>query len=413
MFLSWGFACFIFVYRIASKMKVKLNYITKSELLHQKSTQEAKPVMRTKRAVTIVRRKVIAHESVNYNHLSNVIREEAGQDVVDYIQSHFPFRNRHTILYPSLQNSNVYDGVDFNDIRTIINLQEVNKHQRINSLFRSINTLLPESGFYVGCVETYDIRKNKLEKRFGRNLTKIIWLLDFIFNRVMPRVKITKRLYYFLTHNRYRALSLAETLGRLSYCGFEVIEFKEINNKIYFVVMKTKGPREEKYVSYGPFFPMNRIGKDGKMIKVFKMRTMHPYSEFLQDYIVKLNGYNAVGKPANDFRLTGWGRILRKLWIDELPQIVNVFRGELGLVGVRPLSSSRFNQFPEDLKQERIRYKPGCIPPYVSLCMPDAIGNIEAERIYLKQLSRRPVITNVKFFFMAVFNIATNRIRSA
>lgn len=392
-------------------MKVKFNYFAMSELLNSKSTPEARQPSNS-RSIARPGKKAVAREAFKHTHLTNAIREEAGEEVLEYIQEHFSFRNQQTILYTS-KDTGLYDEVDFNNIRAIINLQEVNKHQKINTLLRSINTLLPDSGFYVGCVETYDIRRKKIEARFGKMATNIIWMFDFVFNRVMPRVKFTKKVYYYLTRNKYRVISLAETLGRLAYCGFDIIEFKEINKKIYFVVMKTREPRTDANVSNGPFFPMNRVGKDGKMIKVYKLRTMHPYSEFLQDYIVKLNGYNEVGKPANDFRLTGWGKFFRKLWIDELPQVLNVFRGELGIVGVRPLSKSRYNQFPDDLKAERIRFKPGCIPPYVSLCMPDAEGNIEAERIYLKQMNQNPVITNVKFFFMAVYNIATNKIRSA
>jgi hypothetical protein len=157
---------------------------------------------------------------------------------------------------------------------------------------------------------------------------------------------------------------------------------------------------------------MTRIGKHGKLIKVYKVRTMHPYSEFLQDFIIKRNGYNHLGKPANDFRLTAWGKIFRKLWLDEIPQILNLIKGDLAIVGVRPLSQVRYNQFPEDIKKERIKYKPGCIPPYVSLCMPDAIGNITAERIYLREMRCRPFVTNMKYFLLAVYNIATNKIRS-
>ena len=344
--------------------------------------------------------------------LTQSIKEEAGEEVLSFIKDHLSFRNQETILYTSTK-TNLYDLVDFNRIRIIINLHKVNTHKQINSLFRSINTLLPDAGFYVGCVETYDIRKQKMLNRFGKKLTSILWIFDFIFNRVIPRVKITKGLYYSITKNKYRVVSLAETLGRLVYCGFEIIETKEINGLIYFVVIKTSEPRHELTVSNGPFFPMNRLGKNGKLIKVYKLRTMHPYSEFLQDYIVRLRGYNDAGKPADDFRLAGWGRFYRKLWLDEIPQIINIFRGELSIVGVRPLSKSRFDQFPEDLKEQRIKFKPGCIPPYVSLCMPDAAGNIEAERIYLKEMQQNPLITNCKYFILAVYNIATNKIRSA
>ena len=83
------------------------------------------------------------------------------------------------------------------------------------------------------------------------------------------------------------------------------------------------------------------------------------------------------------------------------------------LLGVRPLSQARFDEFPEDIKKERVKYRPGCIPPYVSLLMQDEKGNIEAERIYLKEKSKHPFSTDVKFLYLALYNILTNKIRSA
>jgi hypothetical protein len=140
---------------------------------------------------------------------------------------------------------------------------------------------------------------------------------------------------------------------------------------------------------------------------------MYPYSEFLQDFVLSLNGYNEVGKPANDFRVAGWGKLIRKLWIDELPQLINLLKGEMKLFGVRPLSKTRFSQFPEDLKDIRIMFKPGCFPPYVALCMPDDEGNIEAERIYLKEKTKHPLTTDTKYFLLAIYNILSNKIRSS
>jgi lipopolysaccharide/colanic/teichoic acid biosynthesis glycosyltransferase len=126
-----------------------------------------------------------------------------------------------------------------------------------------------------------------------------------------------------------------------------------------------------------------------------------------------MNGYNQFGKPANDFRLTGWGKIFRKLWLDELPQVLNVLRGELGIVGVRPLSKARFKELPLEIQKERIKFKPGLIPPYVSLNMPDDKGNIEAERIYMTERMLHPFRTDLKFFLLAVINILSGKIRSA
>jgi lipopolysaccharide/colanic/teichoic acid biosynthesis glycosyltransferase len=149
------------------------------------------------------------------------------------------------------------------------------------------------------------------------------------------------------------------------------------------------------------------------MIGVYKLRTMNPYSEYLQDYVIELNGYNELGKPKSDFRVTRWGRFLRKYWIDEIPQIINIIKGEMKLVGLRPLSRVRFKDFPKDLQKERIKYKPGCIAPYVALRMPDDRMNIEAERIYIRDLKCHPYLTDFRYFFKAVYNILTNKITSS
>ncbi len=133
-------------------------------------------------------------------------------------------------------------------------------------------------------------------------------------------------------------MSTAETLGRLVSCGFEIIEYKTIRNLTYFVVMKTRKPLFDKSPTYGPIVNLNRVGKNGKMIKVYKFRTMHPYAEYIQDFVLSLNGYSAIGKPAEDFRLTPGGKHSENIWLDETPQIINVLKGEMKLVGIRPVS---------------------------------------------------------------------------
>jgi lipopolysaccharide/colanic/teichoic acid biosynthesis glycosyltransferase len=129
--------------------------------------------------------------------------------------------------------------------------------------------------------------------------------------------------------------------------------------------------------------------------------------------VLKLNGYNSIGKPANDFRVTSWGKIIRKIWLDEIPQLLNVLKGDMNIVGVRPLSKVSFDLLPEDLKIKRIKYKPGCIPPNVSLCMKGLEGVINAERIYLDQMQHHQFLTPFKFFWMALFNIITHKVSSA
>ena len=300
-----------------------------------------------------------------------------------------------------------------NNVRAIIDFVKTNNKRYINKYFESINAMLPKAGIFVGCVETTNQRNKRIYRNRRSWVAKSAIFAEFIFHRVFPRMESFKKLYFSLTKGKYRFLSAAETLGRLVSCGFDIIEYKEIRNQTYFVVMKTREPHFDKSPSYGPLVKLRRVGKDGKIIEVYKFRTMHPYSEYIQDFVIKLNGYNAVGKPANDFRLTSWGKLFRKYWLDEVPQLINVFKGEMRIVGVRPLSRVRFNEFPADMQKERIKYKPGCIPPYVALNMPSETGNIEAERIYLKDKKKHPIRTDIIYIFRALRNIFGRKITSS
>jgi lipopolysaccharide/colanic/teichoic acid biosynthesis glycosyltransferase len=141
---------------------------------------------------------------------------------------------------------------------------------------------------------------------------------------------------------------------------------------------------------------------------------MHAYAEYLQDYVLKINGYAETGKPKDDFRLTPWGKILRRYWLDELPQLINVLKGELKLVGVRPISQRYFQDIPPDLQSMRLKFKPGCIPPYVALNRSSSLESVlQAEREYLIEKTKNPYFTDTKFFFKALYNVIFKRKRSA
>jgi lipopolysaccharide/colanic/teichoic acid biosynthesis glycosyltransferase len=350
---------------------------------------------------------------LNQNELEYAIQQESDQEVFQYISEHLDLKLYYESIILTTASSSYLEKVDFTNVRAIINFRKVNNIQQPNKLFRAVNTLLPDGGIYIGRLETYAERKELIYAQLGRFLGRFFWMADFFLNRVIPRIPYLEDLYHYITNGEFHAISHAELLGRLIYCGFDIIDFRSINGMTYFVVMKTGEPRVSEKPSYYPIIKLNRIGHHGKMIKVYKLRTMHPYSEYLQDFIVKMYGYNKKGKPANDFRLTRWGMIFRSLWLDEFPQLLNVLKGEMKLVGLRPLSWVRYNEFPEDLKKERIKFKPGCFPPYVALNMPDSKSNIEAERIYISDLNKHPYTTDIRYFLRSVYNILTNKIRSS
>jgi lipopolysaccharide/colanic/teichoic acid biosynthesis glycosyltransferase len=105
------------------------------------------------------------------------------------------------------------------------------------------------------------------------------------------------------------------------------------------------------------FYIKEALGKNGKPIKVYKFRTMVP----LEKQIVSLNEleHDGHGKPIYDPRITKTGRFLRKYWIDETPQFYNLLKGDLKIVGIRPMTEKDWELYPARLKEKALEEKPG------------------------------------------------------
>ena len=114
----------------------------------------------------------------------------------------------------------------------------------------------------------------------------------------------------------------------------------------------------------------------------------------------------------NDFRITAWGKIFRSYFIDEIPQIYNWLIGDIKLIGVRALSEQYFSIYPKHIQKLRIKSKPGLIPPYYA-DMPNSMEEIvESERIYLLKKEKNPLLTDIKYFSKALYNIIFHGARS-
>jgi exopolysaccharide biosynthesis polyprenyl glycosylphosphotransferase len=112
--------------------------------------------------------------------------------------------------------------------------------------------------------------------------------------------------------------------------------------------------------SPGPiFFAQERVGKDGKRFRMLKFRSMRPDADKLMAELRAKNEVTgALFKMKNDPRVTRVGRFLRRSSLDELPQIFNVLRGEMSLVGPRPSLPSEVDTY-EDWQLGRLRAIPG------------------------------------------------------
>ena len=113
--------------------------------------------------------------------------------------------------------------------------------------------------------------------------------------------------------------------------------------------------------SPGPvLFRQQRVGRDGELFEVFKLRTMVADAEELLHDLREANDHTdgPLFKMQDDPRITRVGKVLRKLSIDELPQLWNVLRDEMSIVGPRPALPSEVDQWSPELFQ-RLRVKPG------------------------------------------------------
>ena len=196
-----------------------------------------------------------------------------------------------------------------------------------------------------------------------------------------------------------------DVFGRLYYSGFEIISETSIDDFYFFVAKKTRTPSENPLPTSSPVIRLKRVTKNGKIISIYKFRTMYPYSEYLQDYIYKNNQLHSCGKFNNDLRISRIGNFLRKYWIDEIPMIINLLRGDIKFVGVRPLSLQYFNLYPDDLKELRINFKPGLVPPFYADLPNDFNEILDSERNYLLSYIKNPYLTDIKYLFRALFNI--------
>jgi len=162
--------------------------------------------------------------------------------------------------------------------------------------------------------------------------------------------------------------------------------------------------------SKGPVLYMqSRVGKGGSLFKLFKFRTMHINADRLA----------AITVGARDPRITRLGFYLRKYKLDELPQLINVFIGNMSLVGPRP-EVKKFVDLYSKQQQEVLRVKPGItdyasiqfrnenellegkadpIVFYIEEIMPVKLG------LNLKYIQERSFLLDLKIIFQTIFSI--------
>lgn len=174
------------------------------------------------------------------------------------------------------------------------------------------------------------------------------------------------------------------------------------------VVVKLNSP--------GPaLFKHKRLGKNRRPFSMLKFRTM----------VTNASGLGPEFTVAKDSRVTGFGRVLRKTKLDELPQLINVLKGEMSLVGPRPQSLSLAEHYADEALDEILSVRPGITGPtqlwlrheeellarqanpedfYITRLLP---LKIESDRHYVK---RRSIAEDAKIMSLTVRAVASFRV---
>ena len=296
----------------------------------------------------------------------------------------------------------------------IINKMALNRIRHLNTLLNKANESLVDGGYLWVHSRTARLKREIIYKSHPGLSGKLIYYSHYLWHRVCPKLKWTKWFYFWVTKGQNRTYHRVELLGRMYRAGFEVVDERFHHGEYYILGRKFRAPIWDDDPTCGPLVKLNRVGFHGNMIGVHKFRTMYSYSEYLQPYMLEHEGLQDGGKFAHDYRVNGWGKLLRKSWLDELPMFINVFKGQMKLVGVRPLSRHYFNLYTPEMQDLHVSVKPGLLPPfYYDKNSPITLDDVQAsEKRYIDAYHLRSIATDWRYFWGTVSNILFKHKRS-
>lgn len=296
----------------------------------------------------------------------------------------------------------------------IVNRRGMNRIRHLNTLLNRSNELLAPGGYLWCHARTSGLKREMIVQGHPGFVGKVMYALHFFWHRAMARMRLTRWIYMAVTKGKNRSYNRVELLGRMSRAGFKVIDERFHQGEFFLLGRKVDEPIWKDDPSNGILIKLNRVGYKGKMIGVYKFRTMYPYSEYLQPYMLDYAGLDNGGKFANDFRVNYFGRKLRGHWLDEIPMIINVLKGEMKLVGVRPLSPSYLALYKPEMQSLHISVKPGLVPPfYFEDPLPETLEDVqESEKKYIEAWQKHHFRTDWRYFWRVFGNILFNHKRS-
>ena len=167
-----------------------------------------------------------------------------------------------------------------------------------------------------------------------------------------------------------------------------------------------------KFTDGGPvLYKTTRIGKGGKPFRMYKFRTMKMNADRLEDFLTpeELENYKKEYKLKKDPRITKIGKILRKTSADELPQILNVLKNDMSLIGPRPVLNEETLLYGND-RNTLLSVKPGLTGYWQAYARND-VGYADGRRqkMELYYVKNRSIRLDTKIFFATIRRVFSGK----
>ena len=311
-------------------------------------------------------------------------------------------------------DGNALDDLRRHDPQLIINRMALNRIRHLNTFLNKANEALVDGG-YIWChSRTARLKREVIYNTHPGFIGKVLYAMHYLWHRAFAKMKATRWFYMWVTKGKNRTYHRVELLGRMYRAGFEVIDERFHKGEFFIIGRKFRAPIWDDDPTCGALVKLRRVGYHGELIGVYKFRTMYAYSEYLQPYMLEHEGLQDGGKFAHDYRVNFWGKLLRSSWLDELPMAINILKGQMKLVGVRPLSRHYFSLYSPEMQQLHISVKPGLLPPfYYDEHTPVTLEDVQAsERRYIEAYQAHPFATDWRYFWGTVGNILFKHKRS-
>lgn len=146
------------------------------------------------------------------------------------------------------------------------------------------------------------------------------------------------------------------------------------------------------------FYLSKRIGKRGRIFNMYKFRSMKMNAPDIR------NSDKSTFNGVNDSRVTRIGKFIRKLSIDEIPQLINVIKGDMSFIGPRPNMATTLYADLDQIRKERLEVKPG-ITGYSQAYFRNSISAIEKYKNDVFYVNNISFLLDVKIFFKTIISV--------